>query len=154
MLENPAIFDCFFCPVDFVWFLCSKRSGNIINRKIRHFYTKAISNFFFQFRKKYIIFLRSKKCSTIFFVRNWKSLKSHKEIPYTHRRESGNNTFQNMYKIFTGLENAFAEPGWVWKPHKSKDRISTSKQLYPFFVREKSITIFWNRILMISVRIY
>ena len=25
--------------------------------------------------------------------------------------------------MFTGLENAFAGPGWAWKPHKSKDQI-------------------------------
>ena len=49
-----------------------------------------------------------------------KSLKSHKRIPYTHRWESENNTFQNMPHIFTGLENAFTGPVWSWKYHKSK----------------------------------
>ena len=29
--------------------------------------------------------------------------------------------FSEHVKIFTGLENAFAGPGWVWKPHKSED---------------------------------
>ena len=44
-------------------------------------------------------------------------------VPYTHRLESGNIPFRNMQNIFTGLENAFAGPGWPWKPHKSKDHI-------------------------------
>ena len=35
----------------------------------------------------------------------------------------GNIPFRNMQNIFTGLENAFAGPGWPWKPHKSKEQI-------------------------------
>ena len=58
-----------------------------------------------------------------FFFYHWKSLKSHNGIPYTHRRESENDTFQNMPKIFTGVENVFAGPGGAWKPHKWKDQI-------------------------------
>ena len=45
------------------------------------------------------------------------------QFPYTHRLESGNIPFRNMQNIFTGLENAFAGPGWPWKPHKSKEHI-------------------------------
>ena len=44
-------------------------------------------------------------------------------IPYTHRIDRGNNQFQIMQKIFTGLENAFVGTGWSWKPHKSKEHI-------------------------------
>ena len=71
---------------------------------------------------------------------------------YTHRQESGNDTFQNMIKKFNGLENVFAGPGWVWKPYKSKDRIflhrnyiqkyfSTPKKIC-FFSIEKKIEFF------------
>ena len=63
----------------------------------------------------------------------WKSLKSHKGIPYTHRWESGNDTFQNTLHIFTGLENAFTGPGWTWKYHKSKDQ----KNLHPNYISKK-----------------
>ena len=53
---------------------------------------------------------------TFFAKKNlWKTLKSHKGIPYTHRWESGNDTFQNTPHIFTGLENAFAGFRWTWK---------------------------------------
>ena len=59
-----------------------------------------------------------------------------------------------MHKIFTGLENAFAGPGWVWKPHKSKDQIvlhrnyiqkyfSTPKKNM-FFSRFKKFSIFFS----------
>ena len=70
-----------------------------------------------------------------------KSLKSHKRIPYTHRWESGNDTFQNMPHIFTGLENAFAGPGWTWKHHKSKDHKFLHSKLYPKknLISEKNI---------------
>ena len=44
------------------------------------------------------------------------------QFPYAHRLESGNIPFQNIQKIFTGLENAFAVLGASWKPHKSKVR--------------------------------
>ena len=84
-----------------------------------------------------------------------KITQSHKGIPYTHRRESGNNTFQNMHKIFTGLENAFAGPGWVWKPHKSKDqifyietmskKISQLRKKITFFLDQKNFEIFFGK---------
>ena len=78
-------------------------------------------------------------------------LKSHDWIPYTR----GNNTFQNMPQISTGLENSFAGPGWVWKPHKSKDQIflhrnyvqiffSTPKK-YIFFLDPKKFRNFFRQ---------
>ena len=59
-----------------------------------------------------------------------------------------------MHKIFTGLENAFAGPGWVWKPHKSKDQIflhrnyvqkisQRRKKIY-FFSRSKKFRFFFS----------
>ena len=62
-----------------------------------------------------------KSASKNIFCR-WKSLKSHKGIPYTHRFESGNDTFQNMPHMFSGLENTFDGPGWTWKHKKWKDQ--------------------------------
>ena len=57
-----------------------------------------------------------------------------------------------MDKIFTGLENAFAGPGWVWKPHKSKDHIfyieTMSKKIFStpkkntFFLDQKNFENF------------
>ena len=92
-----------------------------------------------------------KRDREILFFYHWKSLKSHNGIPYTHRRESGNDTFQNMPQIFTGLENAFAGPGWAWKPHKSKDQIFLHRNYVQkisqlrkknFFSRSKNFRIF------------
>ena len=83
-------------------------------------------------------------------------LKSHKGIPYTHRWESENNTFQNTLRIFTGLENAFAGPGWTWKYHKSKDQgflhqnyIQIFSQLRDFFC---PINFFSKKIINLLVR--
>ena len=50
-----------------------------------------------------------------------------------HRLESGNIPFRNMQNTFTGLENAFAGPGWPWKPHKSKEQIFLHRNYILFF---------------------
>jgi len=71
-----------------------------------------------------------KSASKNIFCR-WKSLKSHKGIPYTHRWESGNDTFQNMPHMFSGLENAFAGPGWTWKHKKWKDQTFLHRNYIP-----------------------
>ena len=71
-----------------------------------------------------------KSASKNMFCR-WKSLKSHKGIPYTHRWESGNDTFQNMPHMFSGLENAFAGPGWTWKHKKWKDQTFLHRNYIP-----------------------
>ena len=73
-----------------------------------------------------------KSASKNIFCR-WKSLKSHKGIPYTHRFESGNDTFQNMPHMFSGLENAFAGPGWTWKHKKWKDQTFLHRNYIPKF---------------------
>ena len=90
---------------------CRNRSENLINRKITKFCNTPKK---FSVRKKFWIF--SEMCQHFVTLSYGDSL-------YTHCQESGNDTFQNMLKIFTGLENVFAGPGWVWKPHKSKDQI-------------------------------
>ena len=52
----------------------------------------------------------------------------------------GNIPFRNMQNIFTGLENAFAGPGWPWKPHKSKEQIFLHRSYTPnFFAIEKNV---------------
>ena len=61
----------------------------------------------------------------------WKSLKSHKGILYTHRWESGNDTFQNMPHMFSGLDNAFARPGWTWRHKKWKDQTFLHRNYIP-----------------------
>ena len=71
-----------------------------------------------------------KSASKNIFCR-WKSLKSHKGIPYTHRWESGNDTFQNTPHMFSGLENAFAGPGWTWKHKKWKDQTFLHRNYIP-----------------------
>ena len=62
----------------------------IFGRRMIHMAKQFFSQRLQDVEKKYIFY-------------HWKSLKPHKWNPYTHRRESGNNTFQNMHKIFTGL---------------------------------------------------
>ena len=59
-----------------------------------------------------------------------------------------------MPKIFTGLENAFAGPGWAWKPHKSKDqifyietmskKISQLRKKFSFFLDQKNFDFFFR----------
>ena len=48
-----------------------------------------------------------------------------------------------MQKIFTGLENAFAGPGWAWKPHKSKDhKFLHRNYIQKIFNSEKNMFFF------------
>ena len=68
------------------------------------------------------------------------------QFPYTHRLESGNIPFRNMQNICTGLENAFAGPGWLWKPHKSKDHIFLHRNYtQKKFATPKKIIFFRDR---------
>ena len=120
-----------------------------------HFLNRSYTPKNFPTPKK-ILKIRDREKSFVFSdFFQWKSLKSHRGIPYTHRRESGNNTFQNMPKIFTGLENVFAGPGRAWKPHKSKDWkilqvsytqifFSTPKKIYVFFTLQKKVLNFFR----------
>ena len=121
--------ELFFRPLVFDTKECPNRARNIINEKFMEFYTTNMIQFFF--RSDYYYFRHRKKVSRFFFGLR---LKSHKGIPYTHRWESENNTFQNTLRIFTGLENAFAGPGWTWKYHKSKDQ----KILHQNYIQKKS----------------
>ena len=62
-----------------------------------------------------------------------------------HRLESGNIPFRNMQNTITGLENAFAGPGWPWKPHKSKEQIFYIEVIPKFFSQLRFIIIFRDR---------
>ena len=50
-----------------------------------------------------------------------------------------------MDKIFTGLENAFAGLGWVWKPQKSKDQIFLHRNYAQFFFSTPKKIYFFSR---------
>ena len=68
------------------------------------------------------------------------------QFPYAHRLESGNIPFQNIQKIFTGLENAFAVLGAPWKPHKSKvQTILPARNIHEKFITPKIKIFFLDR---------
>ena len=50
-----------------------------------------------------------------------------------------------MPKIFTELENAFAGPGWAWKPHKSKDHIFLHRSYTQIFSQLQKKYFFLDR---------
>ena len=68
------------------------------------------------------------------------------QFPYAHRLESGNIPFQNIQKIFTELENAFAVLGAPWKPHKSKvQTILPARNIHEKFITPKIKIFFLDR---------
>ena len=64
-------------------------------------------------------------------------------LPNAPLRER-NDTFQNMQHIFSGLENAFAGPGWTWKHKKWKDQ----KFLHRNYIPKIFSTLRKNKILL------